>query len=323
MAILALILVFLLQVVDFASGNWRRTSDRTKAFQAARTAFDSITRDLSQATLNPSSDYYDSSRQSRSVLAAQATTESGRRAVLKAFVPDTYGRQSDLHFVSGRGLIPNQHNHAIFFQAPLDFDGSTGNADNQLNAVGYFVEYDSDVKNRPPNVPAGSPPPRERFRLMQFLQKTSALDVYRETDGRAWFTTDLAGTDPSVHLLAENIVAFVVLPKLPDQDAAPLDSLAPGYSYDSRTNWPSSAPPVPQPIQMHQLPPMVRVVMVAIDEATAARKPGLGAEFADLFKEPADLDTDLITVRRALTDAGATFQIFQTDVPIRSAKWSE
>lgn len=315
MTISALLLVGLQQALSHASGQWRRTNESAKAFQDARAAFDSISRNLAQATLMVSYDYYNSDRVSRT----QVASSSGA-AGLKSFVPERYGRFSDLHFRSGKNLVAGQHNHAIFFQAPLGFEESSGAlpSSGQLNANGYFVKYGSDAQNRPPNVSQSVPEPRNRFRLMRFFQPTERLDVYRDASSTSWFKTPVdAGTD--THLLAENIIVFVLLPKLAEEQAGGGGVLAPAYEYDSRAAWESSS----QPAQMHQLPPIVRLLMVAIDETTAQRSPELGAAFQQLFKDPGKFEDDLATVTSELQKQRANFKVFQSDIPIRSAKWSE
>jgi uncharacterized protein (TIGR02599 family) len=153
---------------------------------------------------------------------------------------------------------------------------------------------------------------------MQFLQPTTALDTYREASGNAWFTTDAGKSPPaSSHLLAENIVALAILPMRANGAGGPV--LAPGYEYDTRTPWAAGN----QPPQMHQLPPVVRVVMVAVDETTADRIPDLGKEFDSLFQSPENMEQDLREIEETLRGMQANYRVFQTDVAVRSAKWSE
>lgn len=318
-----IVMIMLLQVLGLSSSQWRRVSENAEAFQSARAAFDSITRTLSQATLNTEYDYYNAARQSRLQIAAGPNGTDG----LKNFVPDAYGRLSGLHFISGKNLVNNQQTHSIFFQAPLDFtDSATNNgASGKLNAVGYFVRFGSDDADRPSDVPANRVQSKERFRLMQYSQPTSWLDVYRDAQGTSWFKNDVDPAVPSnAHLLAENIVVFVVLPKLPDEQQQALDDLAVGYEYDSRTPWSAGK----QPVQMHQLPPIVRVLMIAIDETSAQRGSFLGASFQtwiegqSLFEDPVKFSDDLNKIESELIRHKANYRVFQADVPIRSAKWS-
>jgi len=344
MGVTVLITVVLLQVVNTSSRQWKATAENAAAFQSARTAFDTITRTLSQATLNIEYDYYNAQHQSRMTIAASlGGNKAGWDAAMAAFVPDRYGRASGLHFISGKALVNTQHTHAMFFQCPLDFDtdepdpdalpeeepAQTGGrlnasgAQGQLNAVGYFIRYEDDSADRPDFISTEKVPLRHRFRLMQFFQPASRLDTYRDATGSHWFTQPVNATPArEVHLLAENIVALVILPKLADESHQPDDALTADYEYNSRTAWSSGD----QPIQMHQLPPVVRVIMVAIDEASAIRNPALGETFGSLFQKVdqlyADPDGDLKTVEDTLIRARANYRIFQADVAIRAAKWS-
>jgi len=309
-AITVVLLALLLQILGYTSTQWRRTSDNAKAFEGARVAFDALTRTLAQATLATEYDYYNASRVARLSITNTNTLATN-------FTPDIYGRYSSLHFLSGKSLLPTNHTHAVFFQAPMNFGtnapSASAPASGTLNAVGYFIRYSDDSAGRPTNVSSTTPAPRTRHRLMQYLQPTENLDVYRDGSSNAWFLPE------NSHVLAENIVALVVLPKLPDEQGAPDAFLSPGYEYNTRTNWTVGA----QPVQMHQLPPVIRVVMVAVDESTALRNPSIGTSFKDLFQDPALLATNLATVETTLRNEGANYRIFRTDVPLRSAKWSE
>ncbi len=110
---------------------------------------------------------------------------------------------------------------------------------------------------------------------MEFLQPAEDLAIYKlPADGSAaeysrWFTNflppNVAVTQAPVRVLAENIIALIVLPELSPHDAdAATNPLAPQYRYDSRAGNITDR-------TKHQLPPLLRVVMVAIDEPSAAR----------------------------------------------------
>ncbi len=85
------------------------------------------------------------------------------------------------------------------------------------------------------------------------------------------------------HVLAENIVALVFIPKLPPKEDETGGLLAPNYSYDSTVNKPDE----PNINPKNQLPPVVGVVMVAIDEESAAKLAAKGVTdlgVKDLFR---------------------------------------
>lgn len=338
MAVLSAILLVLFSTTNAVNRIWKSSSQKIEAFAEARAAFEAMTRRLSQATLNTYYDYYDAAGNS-----SASATYSGTPAV--------YGRQSELHFISGPGLLPpsaGQITHAIFFHAPLGFsaDSTHANLTNCLNAAGYYVVYDSDAG-------AGSCPPfvktsRYRFRLMQFTQATEQLQIFNApagsgTTNNAWFTAGTTaagnanGAAPNTHLLADNVVALVILPKRARGEDTSGTALCPDYTYDSRTPWTTGSA---QPAQRHQLPPLLHVAMLAIDEQSAQRvcagaaAPDLG--LAHLFADASRLNEDLRrnpakypllandpSLEATLIRGRINYRIFETDIAIRGAKWSQ
>lgn len=359
MAVVGILMLILIQVTTSTSNLWRGTTDKIKSFQNARTAFDAITQTLAQATLNTYYEYFNVSGQKYT---GQAS-----------FVPAAYDRCSELHFVSGPaktllagitrgGTLSGPYSqfspgHAIFFQAPLGFtqDSADGavNLDNTLNAMGYFVEFGSDADFLPAFL-SGSVDPRYRYRLMQFFQPTEEMAVYTENWGSrangtkaAWFATPLAlplkGASKvrPAGVIAENVLYLVLRAKRSDKEYAAANPkptpIAPNYTYDSRplpVIAPSDAAKYPS---RHQLPPLVAVTLVAIDETSAARladrfgsTPPLQALGIDnLFQttadtnDPAAYQADLDTLKQTLAANNVTFRIFETEVMLRSSKWTK
>ncbi|MFV0338372.1 MAG: hypothetical protein ACK5LK_09055, partial [Chthoniobacterales bacterium] len=168
-----------------------------------------------------------------------------------------------------------------------------------------------------------------RFRLMQFTQSLQDLGVFKAANagGTGWFTSGSApaGDISSTRPLAENIIALIILPKLADADNPSGTSLVgDDFSYDSRTTWSGSST---QPVQMNQLPPLIHVVMVAIDEPSAQRyctsttPPNFGQD--SLFKNPDNLEDDLKEMEKNLREKNISYEIFRADIGIRGAKWSQ
>jgi uncharacterized protein (TIGR02599 family) len=361
-AILSLIMVLTLQITSSTNSIWQRTRSRIDTFQESRAAFEAMTRNISQAMLNPYWDYVYGNGASSS--------------------PTGYARQSELHFVSGQsatllklvnGTDQNQLRTAtqcIFFQAPLGLSQSptttTATATaapplpSLLNVTGYFLEYGDDSKFRPGFL-ANNPliPLRKRFRLMEMSQPSESLTVYNwtvqtnVTKLNNWFVdplnldakaTGVGGSTRVRRPLAENIIALVILPKRSENDGittsadgttSKLPEIAPKYTYDSRLYLTKPGDSL-APTTRNQLPPLVKVAMVAIDETSAARlangakdattPPDFG--LAQLFQQSqygAGLTDDLATLEKALnSDAHrATYRIFSTDVSILQAKWSD
>jgi len=323
-AILMVVLVIVLGITEQTQIGLKFSTDKIEAFQNARAAFEAITRAVSSATLNTYYDYYNASRERRTP--ANAT----------AFVPAAYGRYSELEFVSGKTLVSaprSQITHSIFFQSPLSYTQDTkyANLVESLNVTGFFLDFHHDGSERPGFYRAK---PRYRYRLMQLLEPTESFSVYSpNASNHSWLTGPISRTNPPVRLLAENIVALVIWPKLPEETPGGSQLLARDFEYDSRIA--NASPPTawtadqPQPAKMNQLPPVVRVLMIAVDERSMARlqgdstsQPDLGFDYASVFQSANKLDEDIETVSDALTAKNINFRIFQTDIVIRGAKWS-
>ncbi len=191
---LVILMMLVTQLVGIVQRGWVRTSSKVSQFREARLAFDLISRNLSQATLNTYSEMrYDSLGQDQT----QQAIKSAR----------SYFRQSELQFVSGPtnqlftsggggGLYPG---HAVFFQAPLGVteltqqapaSGSgggggpqaTANTESLVNllcARGYFVEWGDDTPYRPQFLNTSNVVPvRSRFRLIQYSPSAEKNRIY-------------------------------------------------------------------------------------------------------------------------------------------------
>ena len=312
MAILSIMVVLMLGVLQSTSDAWRRNTERSKAFASSRAAFESMTRSISAATLNTYQDYYDSARQTR---------PSGSLT----FVPAVYGRRSDLHFTTGTNLVTGQRGGAIFMTVPFDYESNNTNdySSGQLNGIGYFVRFTTNSLR-----PAGVTNNPHRYRLMQFLQPTEQLMVMNTTN-TAWFTNNV-NANTNIFPIADNVVAFAVLPQLSDRENPTGTALSSDFSYDTRMTWSNIA--ANQPTNMHQLPPVVQVIMVVLDESSAKRiESGSTEPTAELGFNPSsvftgtsssNLETSLKTISDALSAKRLNYRIFRSEIPIRSAKWS-
>ncbi len=364
MAVLILLLLVTFSATDAVSTINRRTRARIDTFQEARAGFETVTRRLSQAMLNTYWDY------------DYPNNDRSKPPTFQAYV-----RQSELHFVSGptKGgntpLIDNSKlesiTHGMFFQAPLGFSAPSGgsapsgaNLQSLLNVGGYFLEYTSDRLDRPKFLQADAAGPAERWRsrLMEFSQPSEKLSVYRATDAGSklepyyWFRDPLrnsvgpdgAGTAEVLRRpLAENIVALVLWPHRSPHEPAPSGAprqLAPAYFYDSRL-YDSRPGDALAELSRTQLPPLVQVTMVAIDETSASRLqdrlgdpetlPADELGLTGLFERPStsanptakqegdQYRLDLQTLEKHLIEQKLTYRVFSTDVSILQAKWSE
>jgi uncharacterized protein (TIGR02599 family) len=320
--LIALLLMVLISTTDATRRVWSGTTGRIEQFSESREAFESMTRRLSQATLNTYWDYDDPTK------------------------PTRYIRQSELRFISGpaQGLIEGEGTrpaHSVFFQAPLGFstDANFSKFGNIVNTWGYFLEFGSDEQERPPFIGSLKPPVplRHRFRLMELMEPAESLSLYQFTSGEdssgkrknnsylghEWFQQplQLSGTARPARVLAENVLALILLPKLSVQEDATTSRLAPKYSYDSTTSHPD-----PNINPKNQLPPVIQVTLVSAEEASFSRlqsgniPPDFGLE--ELFKDASKYYEDMRQLETTLAGRKLNYRIFSTNVSLRGAKWS-
>jgi uncharacterized protein (TIGR02599 family) len=326
-AVLALLMVLLAEMVGATASTWRGTRGKVEQHQQAREAFEAVISRLSEATLNTHYEYED-----KDGMLKNATNS-------RTFQPARYARQSELRFLSGPGITEaaNHVTHAAFFQAPAGESKDGRSLQNLLNTFGFFVELGDDAPFLPPLLRTDHA--RERFRLLQFTEPTESLSVYRWTGAnpldreRKWFQEPLA-TGSGLSIVADNVIALVLLPMLSpqDQEAGGYSdaSLAPQYLYDSTG---SNTDPALNP--RHQLPPVVQVTLIALDEASAARMTGedraaLKSLLDTLFPSsgntldpsPPGFARDLKSLEDFLNARRLNYRVFQSNVPIKTAKWS-
>lgn len=351
MSILTMLAVLMAGIVKQTSTIWSSTHNKIDQFRAARDGFESMTQRVSQSTLNTYLDY---------------PRDSNGNPVLTSA---SYIRQSELRFISGPGLTDGYANpaytHAIFFQAPIgmtDDQPNYGGLQNLLNTWGYFIEYSDDSKARPPFL---NTPVKSRFRLMEFMQSAEDMSLYAHTSGTTgyigytgheWYMDALENTAPPVHVIADNVIALVILPRLSPNDldngGNPFASsaLAPNYLYDTSgigaaANGGGNAAALNS---KNQLPPIVQITMVAIDEPSAIRmRPQVLADLQDRLHSTSGvfcgnapnnaenlgkyLQRDATnypdvaqdpSIEAFLINNKINYWIFTTNVSIKGAKWS-
>ncbi len=306
MGVLALIAVMMLSLTSSAQRVAKQTSSRTEQFREARRAFDRINQRLSLATLNTYWDYVDASGNPRP---ANSTN----------FTPRRYARVSELRYLQTNAALFSAPRggrlvgSSVFFQAPLGQFNNTNlsGLNSLLNTVGFFVERGSDTTFRPPTT--SSLPAKVRYRLFELIEPSENLTIYGLTSGNAgntstaWFTTPLAATSNS-HRLADNIVALLFQAQYTDSTGSPLSNFA--YSSTPRGQ-------ATQSIEENNLPPSVRVTMIAIDEISAARIENQNLTLADAVN-----DASLEQLEQQLNDNRLNYRKFESSVSIGPSKWS-
>jgi len=320
LVVVLLLATLVLSLTGRVFGLWRETTDAIGEWQAARSGFEAMCRRLSQATLNTTWAYFDG---------------PGGSGNLTTTDPVSYGRYSELHFVSGPAaeLLPEvagAETQGIFFQAPLgrtrhtDFQGMT----HLLNVCGFFVQFGDDAVLRPDVAIFRNIPSKSRFRLMELVEPSENFGTYSATGvlNFDWFRrpVEMGLARP----LAENVVALFLLPRLSALDTASASALAPHFSYNSRQSRSYDAGST-KGNTLHQLPPLLQVVMVAIDERSAERltreSGGTPPDFifqGAAFSDASQFEQDLARLARNLTDAGVKYRIFSSIIGVRGAKWS-
>ncbi|MEM9017981.1 MAG: Verru_Chthon cassette protein C [Verrucomicrobiota bacterium] len=335
MGILSVLMLMMTVLLDQIQKSWRYSESRISQFREARVAFDLITKNVSQASLNT---YWDLDDKDSDGLV------------------DEYYRTSELHFITmpadrlaGAAGSQNPVGHAVFFQAPLGFSNSYRNLNNLFNGRGYFVAFGSDQEFRPRFLDSRDPRPayRHRYRLMEFRPPAESNQVFADGDEERkqgepqefteWFKQGLQVGNGSFesHLnpLAENIVYLVISPRDSLESGESRDAsysdIAPLYQYDSndqRDEFSSFA---------QQVPPLVRITMVAIDEDSAVRLEN-GSQMPTFvkgtyFQDTREFEDDVANLSKELEQGtypsgGANkipvnFKIFSSMVMLRSAKW--
>lgn len=304
LTVLLLVFVALAQFMGSIDKSWRAAA--SDPFVEAATAFAIVTQRLEVATLESYRDYADANG------AFRTSPEA-------SFTPDHLARRSDLAFVCGPGANLLGATGRITAGSAVFFAGPAGRTqiyaqaglDHLFNALGYFVEFGPD-----PDSPAfAGGAMRERWRLKQVVQPSESLQIYNTTTSASWIS-QIAGPSAAPSVLAENVIALIVRPERETGEP-----LAPDYGYDSRDTT--------NTLTFAQLPPRMRVLLVAIDEASALRlaeanganPPALVPP--GLFQDAAEFDVDMTALDASLTAAKINHRLFERDLEITTAAWSD
>ncbi len=325
--VISIILIgVLLAAMTQLSTTVRTVDSKIDAFQGAEAAFDLMTQTLSDATLNTYYDYDSSS------------------------APTTYLRRSDLHFLVEQNsnlttAFPNSNansGQSAFFQSPVGYSNNSTYAHTPglLNACGYFIQFGPDSASWPTIFTAGSRTIHYRYRLMQAVQSTEFNGIFGDLEsttaegGSGTFpTTPWFKSLGSVALpIAENVIALVIWPQSPAVTSA--SGVSTDYQYSSRQGLPTPS----NSLQSEQLPQILQVTIVAIDNASALRldtgspsPPTVienalkgGSTGTGLFKTASTTQytADLASLEQALGTAHIQYQVLATSVTLRESKWS-
>lgn len=319
--VLAILMVLVASVISSAQKAWTRTSGSVSQFREARKAFDTIKRYVGQATLNTYMRYsYDN---------GSSSPFSASGAESKNAAPTKYAAFSELQFLCGPAsrVFPGPSatdtpGHAIFFQAPIGWSPKYPNMPTLLNGRGYFVRFGDDLAIRPDFL-AKRLPPVYRYRLMEYAPSAESNLIYDQTTAGTqsdWYTDVSVSSRP----LAANVLALIFSPRRPTPAtgaATQIRDIAPAYFYDS-SNASGKAP--------YELPPVVDILMVVIDERSAQRladtsgsstsAPITIAGFTDATGT--NMHDDLKVLEGELNKKKVNYRVFNASVPLRNSKWA-
>ena len=185
---------------------------------------------------------------------------------------------------------------------------------------------------------------------MELNQPSENLGIYNPSASysgpNSWFAqaVDPQSTNgstsapvPPVYVVADNIIALVVRPKVgnPTQSGPAVTETAPYYAYDTKAYTNNPSDPFAK-LAKNQLPPLIQVTLVAIDEDSGNRlaskygsvHPPLLEDAAQLaggeiFADVTKYDNDITALEKTLQSYRLNYRIFVTDVSVPGAKWSQ
>ena len=331
MTVLSMLLLIVTSVISRVQSSWHQVSSKVSEFREVRRAFDRVVNSLSQATLNNYLIYRYPNATDPFVPPTKSLKDQ----------PSGYLRYSELEFVCGpssstaspklTGLPSDQSpGHAVFFQAPLGTT-NTLRLPTALNGCGYFIQFGGDDTSRPDFLKTLGKPQTYRYRLYEYRSSTEQNRVYDKPAAAStdkWYSDFATQSRP----IANNIILMVFSPQTPrvDQSTGSPTDIAPNYRYDS-------TPAIPVPVSGaqgstdYQLPPLVAVTFVAIDDASAQNlavangsSPPLASILkSSLFTKASAYDADLASVTSQLVAKKVNFRIFTLTVPLRASKWGQ
>jgi uncharacterized protein (TIGR02599 family) len=285
--ILSIVLLCIAAAISTIQSTWVQLRAKTDPFRTTRLALDTMSRRLSEATL-------------------QQRWETSLKNGSLYQVP-----QSDLHFVCGPAgelLSGGRYlGHAVFFQTTRGWDLPSNSSQNTaplhdrldetLNAWGYFIEYGADQSVPTPSFLSADKlevtdmRTLNRFRLYEWRQPTAELKVFyphSDPEGPSrlsqatgtstydWFRQPLQQSSQQqrrVSLVAEHVVAFALIPMGADttpQVGQPigsrkLEDVLQSAVYDSRDK--------NSPYTLHRLPKAFRLTALVVSPEAWTRQP--------------------------------------------------
>lgn len=312
MVILAMILLVITSVIGQAQRTWKGATSRLSQFREARQAFDTVSRNLRQAMINSYGDYLI------------------RPTPFDPPPPPYIVRDADLgirfdkatNIVTGGSTASELPGSAVVFQAPLGLTSSEiyRPLKNLLCVRGYFVRFGSDQSFMPYGLRSRLKE-RFRYRLIEYAPPTETNPVYAEGPVGAWTTISETTGQDYMRVVANNIMALVLAPTFNDgaagnnprelgesvQDPIFTFNSFVGGEYNRRST-------------LHRMPSSTQIIMVALDEESAARmitgedSPDILRQAGAEFNDPQAIERNVDSLRAYMNSQRYNFRIFSSNV---------
>ncbi len=133
-AIIALLMVILAQMTGQTSNTWHYTSSKAEQFRDARNAFDTMTRRISQATLNTYWDYDSYEKPTEFVRRSElrficGPVQNGPIGPSLSYSDPVTSKPVGPWRLDTSGATAPRPSHGIFFQAPFGFVAAVNSGD--------------------------------------------------------------------------------------------------------------------------------------------------------------------------------------------------
>jgi uncharacterized protein (TIGR02599 family) len=232
-----------------------------------------------------------------------------------------------------------------------------GNPYNLVTSLGYYIDYNSDINERPTFLPSDTAhPERQRFRLKEFRQPAEENLLYTPTlninapsttreSAYTWFRGPFISGSKNLSSysfpLAENILGLILLPryihvetsltKVSGENSTTTTRLAENYYYDSREKqWGGSLTDKSR-ASHHQLPPVMQVSLIACEErsyeqlelrlGSSELQSQITIAFSDKFTDHTKYASDIESLQTALNELKLHHRIFTSNITLRGSKW--
>lgn len=323
--ILLILVIILASMSNQVTRVWRSAGSQADAFQASRSAMDSMASQLELATMNVYWDYDNPASPSRYLRKADEAFVCGAATNLITAAPTASAGPNAV-------VLPGQ---AFFFQAPMGRTSSNlvDNLQLLLNTCGFYIQY-RNVNTNTVLPGGGTPPARNRYCLMQVQSAAEDMRIYATKTGanltwpspanNGWFNTNtlLGGTNS--RMVAENIVLLLVRPMTTGTNGLRTNLTSGTYALDTRSGETNN----PQAATANQLPPFVDLTLVGVAENTMLRKnitngyQFTASDLSGLFANPDRFDDDMNAFKNVLQRERIDYRIFQQTVVLPNSKWS-